>query len=831
MHTLAKSFALLFLAAPLLAHTVTPTTLQIEAGQQATFNVTGCQASLTATSANSGVATVNPPGPLTATAQTFTVSGVAAGTTHITVTWQGLDPYYCSDNESARVDVTVTASAQPEVIVASLPRGLAQETNMAGAVEQFTLANVGDAATTVTLAQGGAFTGYDLSPTTAALQPGAQQTFTITGRAQPQGFFEGFVTVTGAGVPPGTTIPVRLVSANRPSEPPSPRPATNRVDVGAAPGEPQTGTVTFVNDGPGTVRGVFASDVPWIIPPTGVFQFAGFGSATAEFQIDLSLRPPDTAATGNLSLQYLLSPQGKTAWPIAMNGSTGVSTTLVTIVSTQTPPPTDAVIPPLGTGEIALFAPSIGRVRGASGQYISDLAVTSLSRVADVRSVSLYFTPIGGASKQVTLPGVSRSLASPLGDLVKSAFEADSQLGSLQVRSVDIANIGVAANIFISDNELGSFGTAIPIFRSDRSATPGERLVLSGLQKDADVYTNFYVQETSGTPARVRASWLGPTGVVLGSTSVDVPGFGVSFLGNALPPGAVAAVLELDTGSGGAFSAYATGQDTRSEDFWATPDWASYYDWNGAEQLLIPIAGSTPGANNTNFRTDLAVSNAGTTLATATLRYRTVAGLVVDRVVQLTAGETRVYEDVARSLFETTEDSIGYIVFTPLIGTGTMRVTSRTYNLVPDTGATFGTGVPAIPVSAVLQPGGLRRIGGFDDASIETFVAGTPATFRTNLGLVEVGGQPATVRVTLHYRVPSSRVTAIGSASKEYALAANQFVNVSRIANDILGAFRQSLGDLRNLQIDIEIVAGTGSVLPFITTVDNGTGDSILRTE
>ncbi|HEU5162753.1 MAG TPA: Ig-like domain-containing protein, partial [Thermoanaerobaculia bacterium] len=311
--SIARGFLFLFAALPLLAHQVAPIRLEMEAGQTRTFEVSdasGCAAELRATSLNPAVATVTPPGPLTAASQTFTVQGVAAGSTKITVTWSVYD-YYCNDAGSATVDVIVTSSASPNVIVTSLPRGLAQETNLAGGLEEFSIANIGTGPTTVTLARTG-FTGYELTPQSATLAAGARQVFTIRGSAQPQGFYEGTIVLEGAGVPAGTTIPVRLVSANRPSSPPRPRPLSNRVDVGGAEGEPQRVTVTFTNDGTGTVRGVFSSDVPWIVPPTGVFQFNGNSSASAEVQIDLARRPPDTAATGNLSLQYLLSPLGKT---------------------------------------------------------------------------------------------------------------------------------------------------------------------------------------------------------------------------------------------------------------------------------------------------------------------------------------------------------------------------------------------------------------------------------------------------------------------------------------------------------------------------------------
>ncbi|HVT01914.1 MAG TPA: hypothetical protein VHL58_00900 [Thermoanaerobaculia bacterium] len=47
----------------------------------------------------------------------------------------------------------------------------------------------------------------------------------------------------------------------------------------------------------------------------------------------------------------------------------------------------------------------------------------------------------------------------------------------------------------------------------------------------------------------------------------------------------------------------------------------------------------------------------------------------------------------------------------------------------------------------------------------------------------------------------------------------------------VLGARRQELGYLSNVEIDIAVISSTGAVLPYVSSVDNGTGDSILRTE
>lgn len=822
-------FLLFLLALPASGHVLDKTSIRIGVGETETFTVSdqsGCRADLRAVAAQPNIATVSPTTTSFQVMRTYTVHGVSPGETHVTAYWDANDGYYCIDQGSARVEVTVTG-AEPRIIVSTLPRGLAQESNVGGATESFRLANTGAGETSVTLTPSGDF--FQVSPTTATIAPGRSQSFEITASARAPGFYRGSVAVSGAGVPPNLVVPVRLVAANRPSTPPRPRPLTNRIDVTG-----NTAIVTFTNDGPGTVRGVFFSDVPWIIPPEEVFQFDGNTTAQVQFGIDSSVRPPEISVAGSLGLQYLLSPGEIAKGAAAIEGagaSTGTSTTSVNVVSTSPPGSSPAAIPPLSAQEIALFAPGIGRIVGSVGLYISDLTMTSLLAEADLQNVRLYYTT-GEASAALTsnIATVSSTLATPLGDLVKTVFNGDAQIGTLQVRTPDVADLSVTASIFNSSNPAGTFGTGIPIFRSDRSVQPGQDLVLTGLRKTDTSHTNVFIQETSGNASAARITWMAADGSSLGQRSVSLTPFSMEIVDQSVvPSGAVSAIVEHEPGAAGAFTAYATPVDRSSGDFWAVADWVRHYGANPTQPVVVPVAGHAPGANNTQFRTDVSIVNSGATAGSGTLTYRDTGGTTIDRIIDVPAGQTVAWEDVTESLFEIAGNTVGYLRFTP--SSGTLRMTSRTYNLVPATGATYGTGVPALPLGAAIGAGQSRRFGGVDDASVTTINAGSPATFRSNVGLVEVGGQPVTIRATMHYTVPSALVTAFGTATKELTLQPGEFRQIQRISQDILGEFRASFGDLRNLQLDFEVIGGSGSVLLFVSTTDNGTGDSILRME
>ena len=162
--------------------------------------------------------------------------------------------------------------------------------------------------------------------------------------------------------------------------------------------------------------------------------------------------------------------------------------------------------------------------------------------------------------------------------------------------------------------------------------------------------------------------------------------------------------------------------------------------------------------------------------------------------------------------------------------TGEFAVTSRTYTTVAGQSSTFGTGVPAVPVSAGLKAGGLATIASLKDSAVATVQAARPATFRTNFGLVEVTGRPAKVRVTISFYVSSGPSSNVVNRSRDYDLAANQFMLLNGIVEQILGG-RGTYGDLSGIDLTFQVTEGDGAVVPFTSSVDNGTGDTILRLE
>lgn len=748
---------------------------------------------------------------------------------------------------SATAQTNVEVFVAPEVVLTGLPRAVSQVVGSGGETTSYVLTNVGGAPSMVSLTKSNNF--FDQSPGNFTIQPGSSQTVTITTHTLDVGVYRGASIPQGDGVPPNLRVPIELLVVEPLSQgTPIVEPIDNRIDVTGSPGTNPTGVAYFRNVGDAVAEGFVVARAPWIIPDPDLVTIEPCGGACGNpdnwvgvtFSIDRSARPDGESSIGSVvgALEFVFQ-TGSGAKGLGPRDGTTTSTSLVTIVDTSSPPVAPGEIPPLGPNETALFVPGVGHILGSVGLFLSDVTLVNLTNSGTLNDISMYYTPIGTgdiSSQSSMVSGLAAAQPISLADVVKNVFENDAQIGSLQFRSKDLSRIGINANILNVSNPAGTFGTTIPVLRSDRSAGVGESFYLAGLRKSATSHTNLFIQETSGGTVTVEAKYFDESGTLLGSRSYAVGPFQLfgdfdSPSNPVLPDGTVTAVLTAQMGSTGRFSAYATPLDRASGDFWSVVDWNRQFGFGGDSPMVIPVAGRVFGANDTFFRTDVAIVNRGAETAVGALRYYPrEGGEPIDRTVTLEPNQSAIYDDVISNLFELETGTLGYLVFTPQ--SGSFGVTSRTFSSEVGSVATFGTGVSTLPLISSLEVGDTRRIGGIEDASLETVNNQSPGTFRSNFALLETSGASVAVRATLHYTFAASNLAAArGSASKDYVLGPNQFALLSNIAREILGPGRDSYGDFSNLQVDFSVIGGDGAVSVFVSSVDNGTGDQILRTE
>jgi hypothetical protein len=712
-------------------------------------------------------------------------------------------------------------------VVSEFPSALLQVQGVGGATTSFTLTNAGGAATNITLNQSGSF--FTQTPSSFPLGPGESKLITITGVAQSASSFQGFSAPFSNGVNTGLQIPIKLLSAAAPTGTVTAAPATNRVDVNQSSG----GSVNFNNNGDATLTGILVSDVPWLIPQAGVVSISPHSTVTVTFTIDRSQRSDSAApvgsTSGNLSLVYLSGPAAK----IGRNDVAPVSVSFVTVVDTVQLSVSATAPPALGQGEVALFIPGVGHALGSVGLFISDVSVLNPLGTA-ITDLRFYYTPRGqgtGASKSAAVSSVPSSVSVALADVVNNVFGATADVGSLQIRSSVADKLGVSTNIFVSSNPKGTFGTSIPTFRSDRAVGAGQRLYLTGLaQQPTFSHTNLFIQETAGVGVSVHTEFLSADGSTLATRDDSVGPFTLFQVNSPAPSGAVSAIMTNTSTGTGRFLAYATPVDEKSSDTWSVVDWSRQYGYSQGEAVVIPIAGAAQGAS-AFFRTDASVMNTGTGSGTVQVRYIS-SGAPLTTQISLGARQTSVINNATQTLFGNNAPALGYLIFTPV--NSTFAITSRTYATDPahPERGTFGSGTSTLAVSGALKNGGLRAIGSLEDTTSVAVVAKRPATFHTNFGLAEVTGSSVTVRVTLRFTYPGgAKVQGIGTASKDYDLGANGFIPPRSLASDILGSQRDTVGDLRGLEADFQVIKGDGAVVVYTSSVDNGTNDSILRTE
>jgi Leucine-rich repeat (LRR) protein len=812
-------------------------------------------------------ASTTPGGPYTPVVTTATkwdegvvVTGLQPAQTYYfiikTVTYpHGENPYFqlntvFSDPSGEVSATTLDASAStPEVIVTAYPQGIFQSPNTSGATDSYTLTNVGGRETTITLTQDGDF--FEQSPTTFTLQSGASQVVTLTGRAMAEGEYYGESYPSGEGVDPEESVFVFMWSTPIESQDFRIEAQQNRIDLIAPEGQNPTGTVTFRNTGSGTFTGVASSDVQFLRPQTGLITIPAGGSTDVTVSSDRTRRPDadllNGTQVGRVSL-VAIGGLGKGMRTIS-NGATSAS--LVTVADTVKPPVSDSAVPPLQDNEVALFMTSVGHVVGSVGEFVSDVSILNSYGTGPVNDLKLYYKPssAGAQTKVATMKALGSSQAVALADVVKSVFGGTAEVGTLQIRSRQTTSMSASANIFNASNPAGNYGTSIPVFRSDRSAAKSEELFITGLRKDASGHTNLYLQETRGGSATVRIDFFGADGKAAGTLNESLGGFEMKSLINPLNEGTASIRVTMVDGDGG-ISAFATPVDRASGDTWAVTDWAKQLGYDSAEAVIIPIGGAAKGANNTDFRTDVAITNRCASVVVpdknspkggtrsncreatgkALLRYYPTIGGVMEKEVELGLLQTASMSDVVRTVFGIDTTTVGHLVFVPQAGE--FSVTSRTYTTVAGSPATYGSTVPAIGRSIAIRPGQSRRIGALSDTTFNTVAAATPATSRTNFGIVETEGESVTVRVSVYYNDPKSLASGKAIGSKTYVLDPHQLITQSGLIESIIGPSRQSLyGDLSGVQVQFDVISPTGAIVVYTSSIDNGTGDSILRTE
>jgi len=557
-----------------------------------------------------------------------------------------------------------------------------------------------------------------------------------------------------------------------------------------------------------TARG----DKPWIsvAPPSGTL---GPDGVTLTVTFDAAAINLGTN-TGTILLTYGSSGKG-----IAPHGASPsgvpVSVSLVSPVSPggkNTPPPD------------ALIIPAVGHAPGANNSlFESDVRVCNTSAQLQKYSVTFTLTGTDGtqssssASIQID-PGATFALDDILASFFGIGADNSAATGVLEIRpststtsslssSTTPSITTVASSRTYNNTSTGTYGQYIPAIPFSqfiaKSATSTPTLIsLQQVANSAAYRTNFGMVEAAGQAATTLIHVFDNAGNELAQIPQSLKAGEQIQLNGFLANNHIDLTdgrIEVEvTSSTGKVTAYASVVDNQTNDpLLVLP--VVKGGISSTHYVLPGIADINTGA--ANWRSDVRIFNAGANEANVTIAFVPLPGYTATSqtiTYNLKPGEVKVIDNAVQNLFGLTNTGGTFVLTSD--AAASLIATARTYNQT-STG-TYGQFIPAISPSESV---------GVNDRALQVLQLESSTRFRTNVGITETTGNPATVVVTAV--TPDSKV----SASTTIALAPNDFRQFS------LDSF--GLGTIYNTRVSVKVIDGTGRVTAYGSVIDQQTQD------
>lgn len=523
-------------------------------------------------------------------------------------------------------------------------------------------------------------------------------------------------------------------------------------------------------------------------------------------------------------------PPGANTATVTVTTNTGQKTNVPVSISLVTPVnPSGKTLPPGN----ALIIPVVTHVNSVGGPFQSDVRLTNAGLGPVKYQVTYTPTQTDGttSSKSTTVP-VDGGSTIALNDIVKDFFgigatgePGDAGAGALEIRPLNSSSVLTFASsrtfVTTSKGTLGQFIAAVPFPQFATKALgllpiPGQippvgppTLSLQQVAQSTKFRTNLGIVEGSGTPVNGRIRVLNDAGILLNEKPFSLRAGEHKQFGNyisleagipTLDDGRIEIVVDSDTG---AVSAYASVLDNATTDPMAvmpvqpTLFQASRYVLPGMSEFVSPFS---------NFHSDIRIYNGGTSAVTVTPTFypQNNGTPVPAAAFTINAGQVRAIDNVLPTTFNTTGG--GSIVLTTNAPSN-LVATGRTYSNAAE-GGTYGQFIPGVsPLEGI----------GIGDRALQILQLEQSGNFRSNLGLAELTGNPARVRVTA--LIPDSKI----SASTEIPLAANEFTQLGNVLTQF--GLGQGNANVYNARITVQVISGTGRVTAYASVIDNFTAD------
>lgn len=466
--------------------------------------------------------------------------------------------------------------------------------------------------------------------------------------------------------------------------------------------------------------------------------------------------------------------------------------------------------PPLcyrGPSETTTFVvPAVARIGGVGDTaWVSD--VTFANPYATPVEIELtYLARNRDNTHAPTLEfAVDPGQSTTLEDIVQGTFGTTGS-GALLVRAQQ--PLVVVSRTF-NDTPDGSFGQFIAGFDEPSAIHEGQTGHLLMLEESDSFRTNLGLVNLDMDQVTVELRFVGPSGSDLGTLSYTLPPRGVMQINQVLRElsdleiSDFRAEVRVVTPEGRVV-AYGSVVDNSSGD----PRFVDTRLNTHAIDIVVPAVARLAGANGTQWASDLLLHNARPHQVHATVRrwIRDADNSGAETIeLDLSGGESLRLDDVVDALFSDT----GAAALAINASDGLMA-TSRTFNDAAS--GTFGQLVPGMDPSddTTLRPGRLGHLAQLEQTDLAS-------GRRTNLGLVNLGGDPVEVEVRFF--------AGDGSPLGELNPQLQPFGTIQ--INEALS--EAGAADAANVRAEIEVLTNGGRVLAYASIVDNRTGDPVFQ--
>jgi hypothetical protein len=479
-----------------------------------------------------------------------------------------------------------------------------------------------------------------------------------------------------------------------------------------------------------------------------------------------------------------------------------------------------------------LIIPIVTHVNAAAGPFLSDVRLTNGTSFPVNYQITMTPTATDGTtSSKVTVVPVGTQETVALNDIVNNFFgfgatgaPSDVGFGSLEIRPLDSGSLlTFAASRTYASVALGTFGqfiSAIPFskFASNLQSPislPGggpphviTKLSLQQIAQSARFRTNFGLSEGAGQPASGIMRIFDAAGANLKEVPFSLlPGEQRHINGfltqNGIPTLDDGRIEVEITSQTGAVTAYASVLDNVTTDPLAVipVDVAAVsstrYTVPGIAELINPT---------TNFHSDMRIFNGGTSDVVATMTFYPFAGFPgagATKSLTIRAGSIAVLDNILPTQFNLASTGGSILITTP--SPSSLVATARTYTNAANNG-TFGQFIPGVMPNEGIALG---------DRALQVLQLEHSDSFRSNLGLVELTGNPIKVKVSLY--LPDSKVT----PSFDVDLGPNEFKQINGVIGQFLGQGTQTY----NARVSVQVIDGSGKVAGYGSVIDNRSAD------